>query len=144
MDNRRVEVGDLRPVWTSGSDDDGSASGVDDMRADRQTYIRTVLNLYTQLQFVTVPVRRSDRQLAGDFFDRQLPIAVIEAALLLGAARRMYRRRIHALPTIRSLHYFEPIIEELLAQPLPEAYIGYLRQKLQAATPLLPDQHTQT
>src|SRR5436190_12748627 len=99
---------------------------------DRQTYIGTVLNLYAQMRDIACPARRSDRRLAGCFFDRQIPIDVVEAALLLGCARRMCHRGAVALKAIRSLHYFEPIVEELVAEPLPRGYIDYLRLKVQS------------
>ena len=49
--------------------------------------------------------------------------------------RRSSPRR-HAPWPVRSLHYFLPLIEELLAQPVPESYLAYLRNKvtLQPAT----------
>ena len=31
---------------------------------------------------------------------------------------------------IRSLHYFLPLIEELLAYPVPESHLSYLRSKV--------------
>ena len=34
------------------------------------------------------------------------------------------------LEPIRSLHYFLPVIEELLAQAVPEFYLAYLRSKV--------------
>ena len=34
------------------------------------------------------------------------------------------------LPPIRSLAYFRPVIDELQANPLPDAYLDYLRLKL--------------
>ena len=34
------------------------------------------------------------------------------------------------LGPIRSLHYFMPVIEELLAHPVPESYLAYLRSKV--------------
>jgi hypothetical protein len=102
---------------------------------DRQIYVRTVLNLYAQMRDMACPARRSDRRLAGCFFDRQIPIDIVEAAILLGSARRMCHRA-PALEAIRSLHYFEPIVEELAAQPPPRGYIDYLRLKLQSTAQL--------
>ncbi|MET0501618.1 MAG: hypothetical protein ABW172_08885 [Candidatus Binatia bacterium] len=100
---------------------------------DRQTYVRTVLNLYGQMPAVGCRARRSDRNLAGGFFDREISIDIVEAALLLGSARWMCRRhRAPTLAAIRSLHYFEPIVEELAARPPPPGYIGYLRLKVQS------------
>jgi len=108
------------------------------MIPDRQIYVRSVLNLYTRMQGTACRARRSDRDLAGWFFDRQVPIGIVEAALLLGSARRMCRRETTPLAAIRSLHYFEPIVEELIAQPPPSGYIDYLRRKILSLQPHTP------
>ena len=97
---------------------------------DRQMYVRTVLNLYAQTRDIACPARRTDRLLANYFFDRRVPIDIVEAALLLGSARRMCHRGAFALQPVRSLHYFEPIVQELVAQPPPKGYIDYLRLKV--------------
>ena len=34
------------------------------------------------------------------------------------------------LPPIRSLAYFQPVIDELLAHPAPDTYLDYLRLKM--------------
>jgi hypothetical protein len=105
---------------------------------DRQDYIRTILNLYARTPGVAVSARGSDQILAGCFFDRHIPIAVVESALVLGSARRIYSRSgLRVFPPIRSLHYFAPIVEEVLHQPLPPHYVQYLRLKLRSA--MTPD-----
>jgi len=45
---------------------------------------------------------------------------------------RRTARRPEAIPLgpIRCLHYFLPVIEELLANPVPESYLTYLRSKV--------------
>jgi hypothetical protein len=55
----------------------------------------------------------------------------IEAAFLLASGRRAARRP-DAMPLgpIRSLHYFLPLVEELLEQPVPKSYVDYLRSKV--------------
>jgi len=54
-------------------------------------------------------------------------------AFLLASARRAARHP-DAIPLgpIRSLHYFSPVIEELLQTPLrhSDTYLAYLRSKL--------------
>ncbi|HKQ33893.1 MAG TPA: hypothetical protein VJT11_01180 [Nitrospiraceae bacterium] len=102
---------------------------------DRQVYIQTVLNLYVHMPDIACPPRRSDRQLAGWFFDRHIPIELVETALLLGSARRACHSRAQASEAIRSLHYFESIIEELVNVPPPRGYIDYLRRKVQSTAP---------
>ena len=61
------------------------------------------------------------------------PLTTAETALLLASVRRTARRP-DAIPLgpIRSLHYFLPVIEELLHTPLHHgnAYLAYLRSKI--------------
>jgi hypothetical protein len=113
---------------------------------DRQMYVGTVLNLYARTRDTVCPGRRTDRLLANYFFERRIPIDIVEAALLLGSARRMCHRGGCVLQAIRSLHYFEPIVEELAAQPPPRGYIDYLRLKVQSTAqrqaPVSSNRHT--
>ena len=94
----------------------------------RQIYVRAVLNLYVQLPDTSPPARLKDRALADHFFDRQIPIDIVETALLLGSARRIFRRPAPA--PIRSLAYFQSIIEELLALSSPRDHVRFLRFKI--------------
>jgi hypothetical protein len=80
----------------------------------RQIYVRAVLSLFAQLTNVVPRCSRRDRLLADQFFDRQIPFEIVETALLVGSARRIFRWP--ALAPIRSLAYFEPIVEQLLAE----------------------------
>ena len=79
--------------------------------------------------------RRSDRQLASSLHDRGISIDIVSAALLLAAARRIFRSG-DPLSPIATLHYITPVIEELLAQPAHPDYIDYLCRKL---APLAPN-----
>ena len=97
----------------------------------RQIYVRTVLNLYVQLPDTSPPARLRDRALADHFFDRQIPIDIVETALLLGSARRIFRCPRPA--PIRSLAYFKSIVEELLAQLSPPDDVRFLRFKIRSA-----------
>jgi hypothetical protein len=66
-------------------------------------------------------------------WEREVPLRIVEAAFLLASARRAARRP-DAIPLgpIRSLHYFLPVIQELLHTPLHhgDAYLAYLRSKV--------------
>ena len=72
-----------------------------------------------------------DQQRAAELQLRGVSLDLIEAALLLGSLRRLLRSP-GALPLspIRSLAYFQPVIDELLACPLSDSYVGYLRSKM--------------
>jgi len=56
---------------------------------------------------------------------------VVETALLLACLRRIVRPAdLPPLPRIRSLAYFQPVMEELREHPAPGGYLQYLRLKL--------------
>jgi hypothetical protein len=103
------------------------------MDNDAQLYVQTVLDLYLALPETPTRASRFDRRLALDLFQRGLPRSIIEAAFLLATARRICRPTdAPALGPIRSLHYFLPVIEEIIHRPLSSDYIRYLRHKLSA------------
>ena len=79
-------------------------------------------------------IRRSDRQLAGNFHDRGVSINIVAAAMLLAAARRTFRSG-EPLPPISSLHYIRPLIDELLLDPATPDYVSYLCRKLVPIAP---------
>jgi hypothetical protein len=72
-------------------------------------------------------------RLARQLWERDIPLTTAETALLLASVRRAARRP-DAIPLgpIRSLHYFLPVIEELLHTPLHhgDAYLAYLRREV--------------
>jgi len=73
------------------------------------------------------------RPIALPLFEAQVPLSVVEAALLLASLRRLCRPSdLPPLPRVRSLAYFQPVIEELQANPVPHGYLGYLRLKLRS------------
>jgi hypothetical protein len=101
------------------------------MTPDLETYRQTLLELYLRLPDAPHRLSRSDLRLARQLWQRQIPLGLVETAFLLASARRANRRP-DAMPLgpIRSLHYFVPVVEELLAQPIPESYVAYLRSKV--------------
>jgi len=91
-------------------------------------YTTTVLNLYVDLPDTPLRTSVQDQQLAQRWFVTGVPLSVVEAALLLASLRRLCRPAdVPPLPRVRSLAYFQPVIEELQANPIPEGYLGYLR-----------------
>lgn len=98
-------------------------------------FVAAVLNLYLDLPDTPIRYNSSDRALAQRLHDQQVPLPVIEAALLLASLRRLLRpRELPPLPRIRSLAYFQPVIDELLQQPLADSYLHYLRSKLHSVS----------
>lgn len=98
----------------------------------RQQYIDQVLEAYRHTPGTTGQVRQSDRLLAAQLEQRGVPLQTVENALVLAAARRLYRPTdVPPLATVRSLAYFVPVIEELLETDVSQDYFQYLRGKLE-------------
>jgi len=102
----------------------------------QQEYIRRVLDAYRKTPGTMGTVRRADRILAAQLYQRGISESVIENALVLAATRRLMRPA-DALPlgTIRSLAYFLPVIEEVLELRVSPEYFHYLRHKLERIAP---------
>ena len=103
---------------------------MDDDRGQEE-YIRRVLEAYRKTPGTMGTVRRADRILAAQLYQRGLSVKVIENALVLAATRRLIRPAdAPPLGTIRSLAYFLPVIEEVLELRVSPDYFDYLRHKL--------------
>jgi len=98
--------------------------------------ISAVVSLYLGLPETPLRASPQDRRLARQLLrDRGLPLPMIESAFLLASLRRLIRPAdLPPLSPIRSLAYFLPVIEELLANPAPDNYLEYLRLKLRRLT----------
>ena len=101
-----------------------------------EEYVRRVLEAYRKTPGTMGTVRRPDRALAAQLFQRGISVTVIENALVLAATRRLVRRTdTPPLGTVRSLAYFLPVIEEVVELRVSPNYFQYLRQKLQRIAP---------
>ena len=101
-----------------------------------EEYVRRVLEAYRKTPGTMGAVRRPDRMLAAQLFQRGISLTVVENALILAATRRLIRRTdAPPLGTVRSLAYFLPVIEEVLELRVSPDYFQYLRLKLQKITP---------
>jgi hypothetical protein len=99
--------------------------------SDPKQYTRQLLEFYCRTPGTLGHVRREDRRLAVELHDRGVSLRTIEDAFMLAAARRSLRAlNAPPLAPVRSLAYFVPVIEELMATPLPEGYSDYLKHKL--------------
>ena len=97
----------------------------------QEEYIRQVLEAYRKTPGTMGAVRRADRLLAAQLYQRGLSVKVIENALVLAITRRLIRPAdAPPLGTIRSLAYFLPVIEEVLALRVSSDYFDYLRHNL--------------
>ena len=103
---------------------------------DSAEYIRRVLDAYRATPGTCGVARKPDRAFALELHVRGVPLAAIENAFVLAAARRLARAA-DALPLgiIRSLAYFGPVIEEVLELRVNPDYFQYLRHKLERIGP---------
>jgi hypothetical protein len=104
---------------------------MDDDRGQEE-YIHRVLEAYRKTPGTAGAVRRPDRMLAAQLYQRGVSVRVIENAFVLAAARRLMRPA-DALPlgTIHSLAYFLPVIEEVLGMHVSPEYFQHVRRKLE-------------
>ena len=97
-------------------------------------YVAAVLAMYVDLPDTPIRANAQDRWVARKLKEDGVPLPTIESALLLASLRRRIRPEgLPPLPPIRSLAYFQPVVAELLQQPLPDGYRDYLRLKLHTA-----------
>jgi hypothetical protein len=99
-------------------------------------YVQRILDLYRLVPGRSAQPRRSDRRLAAELHDRGVSFEVVAAALLLAVARRSFRSSsAPPLAPIATLHYFRPVIDELLVASPEPGYLRYLRHKLASVAP---------
>jgi len=100
---------------------------------ERNSFVRAVLGLYLDLPHSAARrTSRNERRLAEQLFDRGIALRIIRAAMLLAIARRS-QRPIDAQPLtpICALHYFAPVIDELLASAIDPTFIDHINQRFQ-------------
>jgi hypothetical protein len=98
---------------------------------DQQEYVRKLLDAYRATPGTTGTVRRPDRLLAEQLYQRGVPLMAVENALVLAAARRLARPEgAPPLSTIRSLAYFATVIEEVQQMQVGPDYFQYIRRQI--------------
>jgi hypothetical protein len=97
----------------------------------RQRYADAVLQHYVRLPGTPLRASRRDRMLAAALYDRGIPLPVVWAAFVIAAARWAIRSpQQRRLEKIRTLYYFVPAVDEVLASRPDPAYVHYLAGKL--------------
>jgi len=98
---------------------------------DSYEYRCRVLDAYRATSGTCGAIRKPDCAFALHLYERGVPLAVVENALVLACARRLARPA-DAVPlgVIRSLAYFSPVIDEVLGLHVDNAYFQHLRQRL--------------
>ncbi len=98
---------------------------------DRNPFVRAVLDLYLGLP--DTAARRpssNDLNLAGQLFDRGIAFEIVSAALHLASVRRSLQTNTATpLQPVRSLHYFLPLIAELMTSTQDPDYLRYIHAR---------------
>ena len=111
-------------------------TAMDKQPSGREDYVRKVLEAYRNTPGTCGNLRRPDRLLAVQLYQRGVPLLTVENALVLAAVRRLIRPAdAPPLTTVRSLAYFLPAIEEVIETEVGEEYFQYARQKLKRLRP---------
>jgi len=95
-----------------------------------RNYIDSIRECYVVLDCTRGSFGAADRTVAKDLYQRRILLDVVRDAMLLGACRK-YSSWLNGMASepIQSLRYFEPVIQEILQQPLAAGYSDYLRAK---------------
>ncbi len=120
------------PASSSGGLPEGSPRG-SESEVDERSYVQAVLGCYVSLPGTASVTSRHDRRCARALFQRGVLLGVVKAAMVVAIARRTFRTG-DPLPRVRALHFFLPIIDELLEEPCDPSYVGYLESKLRPLT----------
>lgn len=98
---------------------------------DSAEYVQRVLDAYRATPGTCGAVRKPDRAFALELHARGVPLAAVENAFVLAAARRLARPAdAPPLGIVRSLAYFRPVIDEVLDSTAGQTYYDYLRHRL--------------
>ena len=119
-------------------DSDPATWWVFDSGVDENLYVRQVLEAYVTTPTTARRIRREDRRLAVRLYRQRVPLCAVLAALTLAAGRRIFRDfDATPLAPIRSLHYFLPVVDEILNTPIDPDYIDCTAYKVQNADAFL-------
>ena len=104
---------------------------------EQKAYVESVRACFLSLGCGSGKFGATDAEDARDLQRRGIPLAVTEAAMLMGACRK-YSSWFdgNALEPIRNLRYFDHLIAEIQQEPLPPGYPAYLREKIKQLTAL--------
>ena len=99
--------------------------------SDAGTYVAAIVACYLELPETPMSATLQDHRQARRWHEQSVPLNLAESALLLASLRRLIRPAdLPPLSPIRSLAYFQPVVDELRVHPMPAQYVDYLRLKL--------------
>ena len=101
------------------------------LESDAAGYVAAVLILYVDLPETPLRASVQHQWQVRRLHARRVPLRLVESALLLGSLRRLMRPAdLPPLSPIRSLAYFQPVIDELVEHPVQDNFLEFLRLKM--------------
>lgn len=100
---------------------------------DKDRYVEALLERYRRLPGTLERVLRDDRRTAAALHHRRISLDVVHQAFVLALARRTFSAQPGALPPIRTLRYFLPVIDEIANHPLEPDYLLHIERRLRQA-----------
>ncbi len=98
---------------------------------NKKEYVSRILQLYLALPETPNRINRLDYRLAEELNNKGIVQEDVETAMLMATARRLARNpKAPPLGPIRSLHYFLPVLNEVIQNGIPKGYLQYLRNRL--------------
>jgi hypothetical protein len=102
-----------------------------------------IRRLLEERSCVRISFSTADEILARQWLEAPIPLERIEQAILLGCARKYAAWRNHHDSTpIRSLHYFEPVLEEVARLEISPDYWAYVRSRMRRMEQLWQQEQT--
>ena len=101
---------------------------LDSTRSAQKLYVEALEQMLLTRLCISCRYSSSDRQLAAQWFQQEVPLDDIDQAIHLGCGRKYvsWLNGGQGQP-IGSLHYFTPVLEEVAASPLSDAYRAFNR-----------------
>lgn len=117
--------------WPYGRVSDGPAGRAADAVPAERAYVARIRQLLGEASCVQGAFTPADERLAADWYVRGIEFETVRHAWLLGCTRKSFSLldRPSAEP-IRSLRYFVPVLEEVLAGDFPPDYWSHLEFNL--------------
>jgi hypothetical protein len=108
-------------------------------------FVSAIRKLLQARACVQTSFSAADEILARSWFKRQIPLERIEQAILIGCARKYSSWRNNPRHgSIRSLRFFESVLDELKQQDVASDYWDYLRSRLERIEKRWIEDHTKT
>ncbi len=107
------------------------AAGGRDAGSGREAYVVSVRRMFGKPSCMPSSFGAADERLAADWHRAEVPLETVRRAILLGSVRKSMTLigRPDGQP-IRSLRYFESVLEEVRAEEFPDCYWKHLEFNL--------------